>query len=130
MGVVSEGVDILKLVNKVQNADLYRELAGWIDKVTDLRQENEKLREERDALRDQLRFKGTIERINGYTFVEGDDEEICPRCAEVDRRAVHLMTMRVPQIGAHLCCPQCGLQTHRHHPIKRDAAQGRNLSPV
>lgn len=125
MGVVSEGVDILKLVNKVQNADLYRELAGWIDRVTDLRQENEKLREERDAIKEQLRFKGAIERINGHTFVEGDDEEICPRCAEVDRRAVHLMLIRIPTVGAKLGCPQCNLHTHRNVPVRRDAAQAR-----
>lgn len=96
MGLVSEGVDLLRLANKVQNADLYRELANWIDKVSELQKENEQLKAERDQCKEQLRFKGTLERINGHTFVQGDDEEICGRCAEVDMRLVHLMP-RVPQ---------------------------------
>ncbi len=81
MGVISEGVDILKLVNKAQNADLYKQLGEWIDKVIELQKENEELRVERNQLREQVRFKAVLERINGHTFVQGGDEEICPSCA-------------------------------------------------
>jgi hypothetical protein len=87
MGLVSEGVDLLRLANKMQNVDLYKQLAEWIDKVTELQKENETLREERDKLSGQLRFKGDLERINGHVFVGGDGDEICPRCAESELSA-------------------------------------------
>jgi hypothetical protein len=122
MGIISEGVDLLKLANKAQNADLYKQLGEWIDKVNELQKQNEELTAERNQLREQVRFKGVVERINGYTFAQGDDEEICPRCAEVDRRAIHLMVLRIAPGATRLACPACNIQTHRHVPVKRDQA--------
>jgi hypothetical protein len=131
MGLISEGVDLLKLANKAQNADLYKELAGWIDRVTDLQKQNDQLKTERDELREEIRFKGIVERIKGHTFVQGDDEEICPRCAEVDRKPVHLLP-RMPQKSGwpKAACPQCHTPTVNAMPLSREEAQKKNLSPA
>ncbi|MFZ0661387.1 MAG: hypothetical protein WAM66_01735 [Acidobacteriaceae bacterium] len=125
MGIVSEGVDVLKLVNKVQNADLYRELDGWIDKVRDLQKENEIFREERDSLREQVRFKGVIERVNGHVFIQGEDEEVCPKCAEVDLKPIHL----IPHHSKHApfqkaWCPKCEIEFQHNVPYSRALANG------
>ena len=123
MGVVTEGVDLLKLVNKAQNADLYRELTGWIDKVRDLQRENDQLSSERKGLQEKLRVKEAIERINGHVFIQGDDEEVCPRCAEVDRRIVHLLP-RVPQKSGWpmATCPECKTASNSAEPLRRESA--------
>jgi hypothetical protein len=65
MGIIGQGWELLKLVDKARSAELYKQLGEWIDKVTDLQRENETLREERDALKEQVRFKGVLERIKG-----------------------------------------------------------------
>jgi hypothetical protein len=43
VGVIGEGVDLLKLVDKGVNADLYKQLGEWIDKVGNLQREVEEL---------------------------------------------------------------------------------------
>jgi hypothetical protein len=128
MGLIGEGWDILKLVNKAQNAELYKELGEWIDKVVELQKQNEELTSQRNQLREQVRFKGVLERINGHIFIQGDDEEICPRCAEVDMRPVHLLRLhsqRPPFVKA--TCPACGLAMDHNVPFSRERAL--QLSP-
>ncbi len=125
MSILGEGLEILGLIDKAKNADVYRQLGDYIDKVRALQLENEHLGERLREAERRLEFTGKIERIKGHVFVEGDDEELCPRCAEVDRRPVHLMVLRVPQVGSRLACPECDLQTHRHVPLKRAQAHAK-----
>ena len=125
MGIIGEGMEILGLIDKARNADVYRQLGDYVDKVRALQLENHHLAEKLQEAERQLVFNGKIERIKGHVFIEGDDEEICPRCAEVDRRPVHLMILRIPQVGARLACPECDLLTHRHVPLKRAEAQAK-----
>jgi hypothetical protein len=74
---------------------------------TALQQENRSLVNQVAQLQDQLRFKGTIQRIAERTYIDGDDDEICSRCAEVDFRAVHLLDMNIDGRGRRATCPQC-----------------------
>ena len=85
----------------------------------DLQKENDKYERQIAELQEQLRFKGTVYRHAGHTFVEGDDEEICSRCAEVDRRSVHLMTMNLNGKGLRPTCPECKTARHGLNPAKR-----------
>jgi len=119
MSLIGEGMELLGLFDKAKNAELYKQLGDWIDKVRILQVENERLLAEQKELREQLRFTGVVERINGHTFVEGDDEEICPRCAEVDRRPVHLIQILTKLTGLRVSCPSCKLELPRRHPKKR-----------
>src|SRR5690349_3979407 len=97
MSIIGDGLEILGLIDKAKNADVYRQLGDYIDKVREQQVENDKLHTEIRDLKEQLRFKGSIERIKGRTFVQGDDEQICPRCAEVDKIPVHLMMLPYPK---------------------------------
>jgi|SRR6185437_8915413 len=123
MGIVSEGVDLLRLVNKAQSVDLYRELGAWIDKVADLQKENDALRQERDALKEQVRFKSVIERVNGHLFIQGEDEEICPRCAEADLQPIHLIPHHSKQAPFQKAwCPKCQIEFQHNAPYSRTLA--------
>ena len=123
MTLIGEGVDILKLVNKAQNADLYKQIGEWIEKVLDLQKKNEELTAERNELREQLRFKGTLERIKGHTFVQGDEEEICPRCAEVDAKPVHLFPVHSKHPPFQKAgCPACKTEFSHNIPYTRALA--------
>ncbi|MGA3054815.1 MAG: hypothetical protein ABSD63_11455 [Candidatus Korobacteraceae bacterium] len=107
MGVIGEGVDLLKLVDKGMNADLYKQLGEWIDKVADQQKELEGLRAENARLKECLLFKGLFRRIASHTFVEGDEEEVCSRCAQVDFRPVYLLDMNIDGRGNRATCPYC-----------------------
>jgi hypothetical protein len=130
MGIIGDGMEILGLINKAQNADLYRQVGEWIDKVAELQKQNDELRTEVKDLRDKLRFKGVIERINGHVFIQGDDEEVCPRCAEVDLRPVHLIPHRSkfpPYQKAF--CPSCEREFQHNLPYSRGIAAGLRTAP-
>ena len=107
MGVIGEGVDLLKLVDKGVNADLYKQLGEWIDKVANLQKDVEELRAKNLQLEERLRFKGKIQKIDGHVYVDDDDDEICPRCAAVDLRPVPLLDMNIDGRGMRATCPQC-----------------------
>jgi hypothetical protein len=130
MSLIGEGVDILKLVNKAQNADLYKQIGEWIEKVLDLQKRNDELTTERNQLREQVRFKSVLERVNGHIFIQGDDEEICPRCAEVDSRAVHLIAVRSQHsLSQKVGCPNCKLEMLHNIPYTRALAARNHASP-
>lgn len=131
MSLIGDGLELLGLLDKARNAELYKQLGDYIDKVRILQIENERLQTEQRELTEQLRFKGVLERINGHTFVQGEDEEICPRCATVDKRPIHIMHILNPKSGAaRAACPQCRLEMLYHYPKTRAEALKKNLSPA
>lgn len=118
MSLFGEGIEMLKLVDQGRNAVLWHQLGQWIDKVSELQKRNEELVTENATLREEVRFKGVLERIDGHTFVQGDDEEICSRCAEVDKRLVHLLALHSSKPPYQKAtCPSC--KTEMLHAIPR-----------
>jgi hypothetical protein len=83
MSLLSEGIELLGAVNKAANADLYAKLGKYIDEVHELYSERDKLQAENRELRDKLRFKGSMIRLGRMVYVDGDDEPLCSRCADV-----------------------------------------------
>lgn len=107
MGIVSEGVDLLRLVDKGANADLYKQLGEWIEKVTALQTAVDELTSTNRQLEEKLRFKGKFQRFAGRTYLDDDEEEVCSRCAEIDLRPVRLMDMNIDGMGRRATCPHC-----------------------
>jgi phage FluMu protein Com len=125
MSLIGEGMELLGLFDKAKNADIYKQLGDWIEKVRVLQIENDRLLGALKETKDQLRFKGILERIKGRTFVQGDDEQICPRCAEVDKLPVHLMVLPYPKPPYfRATCPACKGITEDNRPLKRHELQG------
>jgi hypothetical protein len=81
MNVFTDGLELLKLVDKGLNAPLYKQLADWIDHVQNQQKTIDAQAHQIADLKEQLRFKGVVERIAGHSFEKGKDEEICPLCA-------------------------------------------------
>jgi hypothetical protein len=123
MGVISEGVELLNLVDKAKNADLYKQLGDYITKVEQLQKDKDALAVKILDLSDQLRFKGKVEYIAGHTFVEGSDQEMCPRCADVEHKPVRLQDMNIDGRGMKATCPQCKTALGNRPPITRQQAE-------
>jgi FtsZ-binding cell division protein ZapB len=86
MGVIGDGIEIMKLVNMGANAELYSKMAKFVEEAQELKAKVEALEEANKSLTEQLRFKGTLSRVEGFVYADGDDEPLCARCAEVDNR--------------------------------------------
>ena len=124
MTVFGDGVQLLKLADMGVNTELYRKLGEWIEKVGELQGENDALHEEVKELRRQLAFKGTVVRVHGHSFVDGDDDQICSHCAEVENKAVHLIAAHLDKIGTRAMCPHCKAVLHLVEPLKRSNLGG------
>lgn len=131
MSLIGEGIEVMKLLDKAKNAELYKQLGEWIDKVLDLQKQNDDLRTERDHLREKLHFKKTLQRIKGHTFVQDDDEEICSSCAAVEHRPVHLIAVhskRPPYQRAG--CPACKTEFNHNLPYTKQMLEGKSSIPT
>jgi hypothetical protein len=130
MSIIGDGLELLGLIDKARNADLYKQLGDWIDKVRILQIENDRLLTEQKELREQRRFKGVLERVDGHTFVQGDSEEICPRCAEADSKPLHLIPVHSKHAPFQKAgCPDCKLEMSHNIPYARALAAQNQLSP-
>ena len=126
MSIIGEGLEILGLIDKAKNADVYRQLGDYIDKVREQQIENDRLQAEVRDLKEKLRFKGTLERLKGHTFAQGDDEELCPRCAEADFTPIHLIPQhsKLPPFQKAYC-PKCRIEFMHNLPYTRQMLQGK-----
>jgi hypothetical protein len=128
MSFINEGLEILNLVDKAKNAKLYKELGEWVTKVDDLEKMKDALGKRVVELTEQLRFKGKVQRIAGHTFVEGDNEEVCSRCASIDHTPVYLIDMDADGRGKKATCPQCKTGNGTHFPpMSRKKAEQKAL---
>jgi hypothetical protein len=128
MGMISDGLEVMKLANVAANADLYEKLAKFVEKAQELQAKVESLEASNKELQEQLRFKGRIIRIWKCTYVDGDEEPICQRCAEVDGIPVHFIESRVGSLGDRFFCPQCKTRSGNQFPrsqAERLALEGR-----
>ena len=114
MGILGDGIEVMKLANIAANAELYGKLATFVEKAQELQAKVETLEEANKELRQQLHFKGQFVRVAGWVYVDGDDEPMCSRCADVDNRPVHLTIHRDVKMGQIVICPQCKSQSRRY----------------
>lgn len=89
-----------------------------------LKQENSSLAIENAQRRERLRFKRTLKRINGHTYIDGDDAEMCSRCAAVEYLAVPLQDMNLDGSGRKATCPHCRMPRGNGPPIPRKRSEG------
>lgn len=122
MSVIGEGIELLNLVDKAKNADLYKQLGEYITKTEQLQKDKDGLALKVLELSDQLRFKGKVEYIAECAFVEGVDQEICPTCADTEHKPVRLQDMNIDGKGMKATCPKCKTTMGNRRPMTRQHA--------
>jgi hypothetical protein len=93
------------------------------ERIEALQQENSSLAAENAVLHDKINVKDSVQRIHGRTYINGNDEEICSRCADVDFRAVRLLDMNIDGRGLKATCPHCKTARGNGPPIPRKKAE-------
>ena len=121
MSVIGDGVEILKLVNKGANADLYEKLGKFIDRANDLQARVDQLNDTNKELTERLRIKSSLYQISGVLFIQDDPYPLCSKCYEVTKLLVHVTLPANRDFGIPRC-PNCG--TYYGEAYLRDELDG------
>jgi hypothetical protein len=106
MGVIDTLKDVVTLVQKADNIELVKQVLALQSQALETIEENRKLRERVRSLEDTLTVAKNLAFRAPFYYSEDDAIPLCPRCWEIDRRAVHLQgPFRVT--GSRWDCPQC-----------------------
>jgi hypothetical protein len=108
MGIIENAKEIADLVKKAGDIELYRKIVELEGEVIELTRQKRALEERVEAqdkalsLEKELKFSG-----EGFYWTEGDRVPYCPRCWEVQRRAVHLFHAFTNDDTTRYDCPDC-----------------------
>lgn len=106
MGLVDSITDIVKVVQQIDNIDLYQKIIGISAQAQELQTSLDNLNEEnRELKRRKELFEKIIRHEEGYITLKDDKQEImyCSRCWDVVDRLVQGHCNAIGQMH----CPEC-----------------------
>ncbi len=110
MSIISNAKEISDLIQKLGNQELYRKILDLQGEIINLTGENHTLKEENQELKRSLKLSKEMTFKQPFYYAEGDQVPFCPKCWEVDKIAVHMMTgTRLEGRTPHYC-PHCKTQ--------------------
>jgi hypothetical protein len=111
MSIIDSGKEILKLAEAYRNTELYEKIVTLQADIVTMSGEkvviNEHLLQAKakiKELEEALSFKGRMILGHNSYWMEDGDGPFCVRCWEVDRRPIHLLSIRPLTTKT---CPQC-----------------------
>ena len=107
MSAIDNVKEVAKLVRDLGNMDIYRQILNLQGEIMDLTQTNRELQTKIRDLESTLNQVGKMEFRTPFYYAEGDDIPHCPRCWEVDKKAVHYPAPFPSGAGPVYICPQC-----------------------
>lgn len=107
MGAIDNVKEVAKLVKDLGNMDLYRQILDLQGEIMELTQANRELQMQLQEFRDTLSKVGQMTFRSPFYYAEGDEVPHCPRCWEVDKRAVHFPPPFRGVTESVYTCPQC-----------------------
>ena len=108
--------DAVKAAEHLKDAELTQKLGTVQMECAALAEENSRIREERNGLREQLRLQGVMEfETNVYWMREGETRSgpFCPKCWDGDRKTAR---MEDRPDDHYWRCPVCGTTTAKPGP--------------
>jgi hypothetical protein len=107
MGAIDNVKEVAKLVRELGNMELYRQILDLQGEIMELAQANRELNIKNHELEETLNKVGKMEFSSPFYYAEGDDIPHCPRCWEVDKKAVHYPPPRKSAAGPIYECHNC-----------------------
>ena len=117
MGAIDNVKQVAKLVKDIGNMEIYRQILDLQGEIMELTQTNRELQTKLTELENTLTQVGKMEFISPFYYADGDDVPHCPRCWEVNRRAVHFPPPANATGGPLYDCPECKCSIY--HPRSR-----------
>jgi hypothetical protein len=107
MGAIENVKEVAKLVKDLGNTELYRQILDLQGEIMELTQANRGLQTRVRELEDTISQIGQMTFRSPFYYMGGDPVPHCPRCWEVDKRAVHYPAPRNTGVGPQYDCPEC-----------------------
>lgn len=108
MSIIEEAKAVAKLIQQIDNVELYQKILNLQAEIMDLVEENRKLKEEIRSLEDSLKIKESLKfQHNAYWRDLSDDKTegpFCSKCWDKDKDLVRMISMPNDQYSQ---CPDC-----------------------
>lgn len=102
MGIIDNAKDVVSLVQKIDNLELYRKILDLQSEITKLVGKNTELKRQVKDLTEKLEFHGTLEHRDGAYWKADGAGPFCMRCWGKERA---LRPMNGTDVYG---CPVCG----------------------
>lgn len=114
MGIIDEAKSLAKTIQQMDNIELYKKILDIQAEAMDLIEENKNLKQVNEKLRDELKIKEKLEFENNlYWLKENDNERIGPFCTRCWDKEHILMRLHKKDDGwgrIYVVCPECKTQ--------------------
>ena len=122
MSIISSGKEIIDLIQKAGDMDLYRKMVDLQGELVKLAGTNVELSKKNADLEKQLALKQTMEWSGDYYWIKDDPTPFCPRCFDHDHKAIHLAHTR--EMRKPWACPHCKSVFTKHTTSSVSRATG------
>ena len=99
--------DIVDLLKKGSTIEAQEKIMELREAAIALQEENIELKQKTNELEELLARKGNMTFKTPFYYAEEDDIPFCPRCWEVEHKAVHLPAPFNSAAGPNYRCPNC-----------------------
>ena len=106
--------EIIDLIKKGATIEAQEKIMELRETMIELQQENIELQQKVKHLEEIINKKLLMNFKTPFYYMNGDSIPHCPRCWEVDHKAVHFPTPFNSAAGTSYTCPQCN--TNIIHP--------------
>ncbi len=94
MSIISDAKEIVKLVRKLDDVELYRKILKLEEEIIEITRKNNDLQQKIDELKKIIETETSLEFRPPFYYRAGDDIPLCPKCWEVDKKIIHLVNVR------------------------------------
>ncbi len=109
MSIISNAKEIAELVKKIGDIDLYRKIVELEGEIIELTREKRALEEQNEELRRSLKMSKELTFNAPAYFADGDRIPYYPKCWEMEKMAVHMITIsrNSQENKLYFGCPSC-----------------------
>jgi len=122
MGIIDDAKDIVKLIKKYDDAELYEKIIDLRDEISKLRENNLKLKEKIKALKEENKISEKIVFEKPYYFLKDDvkkDGPYCQKCYDDNKKLIRLQERRdYPGSWKCLVC-KCDFTDSSYKPLNQ-----------
>lgn len=105
MGIYDGFKDVLDVVRKMDDVELYRKIVDLQLEVVELTRKLQTIEDQKKELEQKLQFAKKLTFKEPFYYAEGDDVPACSRCWENDKKFIHLTDAHGNR--EYFNCPQC-----------------------
>lgn len=93
MAILDTIKDVVAVVQKADNIDLMKHVLALQTQIQEILEDNHALKNKNQELEKALQFSGSLTFEAPFYYAQEDETPLCPRCWEVDRTAVHVVSI-------------------------------------